>query len=327
MEIEKTDKALTLAQTAKSQNLPELFERWLSNHLSLGTRSTYASSLREFGRFLHDRGFQFSHPKEMKPAHLIAYRDWLLSSQENSNKTVNRKLSALSSLFKELRFEQVISVNPAESVKRPPSDIKKARTSFSDNEIKKILSLYDEEERQGLQNKALLSLLAYTGQRISTVLNLRVKDVQLIEGLTVLSLKVKGGKLRQLPIGFEPARLVAKVLREKKSPDDYLFSPLRGKKKGENKPISRVAVHQMIKRSLSKIKANPNKSAHGFRRSVLTKLLNTEGISAEQVREEVSFHSSLDTLALYKMKTETKLFENPVLSIVYPKETPAKSEP
>lgn len=312
------DKSLVTQNSESAPRLPELFQKWLSNHLSAGTRSIYASSLKEFGQFLADKGVRISHPKELKATHLIAYRDWLLAN-ENSNKTVNRKLSALSSLLKQLRLEQVIPVNVAESVRRPPSDIKKIRTSFSDNEIKKLLSLYDEETRQGLQNKALLSLLAYTGQRISTVLNLRVKDVQVIEGLTVLSLKLKGGKLRQLPIGFEPARLVAKILKKKKSPDDYLFSPIQGKRKGDNKPISRESVHGLIKRSLSRIKANPNKSAHGFRRSVLTKLLNTEGISAEQVREEVSFHSSLDTLALYKMKTETKLFENPVLSIVYHK--------
>ena len=314
---ESKNKNLSVQELVPQQNqLPELFQKWLSNHLSVGTRLIYASSLKEFGQFLLRNRFQFSHPKEIKPNHIIAYRDWLLS-EDNSNKTVNRKISALSSLFKELRHEQVIPLNPAESVRRPPSDIKKIRTSFSDNEIKRLLSLYDEETRQGLQNKALLSLLSYSGQRISTVLNLRAKDIQVVDGLTVLSLKVKGGKLRQLPIGFEPARLMAKVLKEKNSPDDYLFSPLRGKKKFENKAISRVAVHGMIKRSLMRIKASPNKSAHGFRRSVLTKLLNTEGISAEQVREEVSFHSSLDTLALYKMKTEAKLFENPVLSIVY----------
>ena len=309
---------LVIQEYASGNQLPELFQKWLSNHLSAGTRSIYASSLKEFGQFLSSRNFKFSHPKDIKPNHIIAYRDWLLA-EDNANKTVNRKLSALSSLFKELRHEQVIPLNPAESVRRPPSDIKKSRTSFSDIEIKRLLSLYDEDTRQGLQNKTLLALLAYSGQRISTVLNLRVKDLQVIEGLTILSLKVKGGKLRQLPIGFEPARLVAKVMKEKKSTEDYLFSPLQGKKKGENKPISRESVHGLIKRSLARIKASPNKSAHGFRRSVLTKLLNTEGVSAEQVREEVSFHSSLDTLSIYKMKIEKKMAETPILTVVYPK--------
>lgn len=314
----EAEKSIVVQSSDRALHLPDLFQKWLSNHLSTGTRSIYASSLKEFGQFLTDKGVQFSHPKELKATHIIAYRDWLLA-QENSNKTVNRKLSALSSLLKQLRLEQVVPVNVAESVRRPPSDIRKVRTSFSDSEIKRLLSLYNEDTRQGLQNKALLSLLAYTGQRISTVLNLRAKDIQVIEGLTVLALKVKGGKLRQLPIGLEPSRLVAKVLKEKKSSDDYLFSPLQGRRKGENKPISRESVHGLIKRSLANIKANPNKSAHGFRRSVLTKLLNTEGISAEQVREEVSFHSSLDTLAIYKMKTEKKMAENPILTVVYPK--------
>jgi len=312
------EKSLVVQDLPQSTHLPDLFDQWLSNHLSAGTRSTYAGSLKEFAQFLSGKGIQLSHPKDLRAKHVIEYRDWLLAN-ENSNKTVNRKLSALSSLLKQLRLEQIVSVNVAESVRRPPSDIKKPRTSFSDSEIKRLLSLYDEETRQGLQNKALLSLLAYTGQRISTVLNLRVKDVQVIDGLTVLSLKVKGAKLRRLPLGFEPARLVAKVLMEKQSPDDYLFSPLQGKKKGENKPISRESVHGLIQRSLTRIKVSTKKSAHGFRRSVLTKLLNTEGISAEQVREEVSFHSSLDTLALYKMKTEKKMAENPILTVVYPK--------
>jgi len=39
----------------------------------------------------------------------------------------------------------------------------------------------------------------------------------------------------------------------------------------------------------------------------LTKLLNTDGVSAEKIREEVSFHSSLDTLSIYKIDGETKI--------------------
>lgn len=315
---QKNESSLVPVSDLPRNQLSEIFQKWLSNHLSAGTRSVYAGSLKEFGQFLSERGVEISHPKDLRAKNIIDYRDWLLA-QENSNKTVNRKLSALSSLLKQLRLEQVVPINVAESVRRPPSDIKKPRTSFSDSEIKRLLSLYDEDTRQGLQNKVLLSLLAYTGQRISTILNLRVKDIQIIDGLTVLSLKLKGSKLRRLPVGLEPSRLISKVLSGKKSSEDYLFSPLQGKKKGENKPISRESVHGLIKRSLTNIKASPNKSAHGFRRSVLTKLLNTEGISAEQVREEVSFHSSLDTLAIYKMKTEKKMAENPILTVVYPK--------
>jgi integrase len=253
----------------------------------------------------------------VKPQHLINYRDRLIE-KENSNKTANRKLSALSSLFKEMRLEQLIPINPAESVKRVSNDIKKARTSFSDQEIGKLLALHNKDTHQGIQNKLILALLAYTGQRVSTVLGLRVKDIGKGEsGLTVLSLRIKGGKLRRLPIGYEPARLLEKQLRYKTSPGDFIFSPLRGPRSGDNKAIASVSVFRLIKRSLKAIKARDNKSAHGFRRSVLTKLLNTKGISAEQVREEVSFHSSLDTLALYKMPSESRLTENPILSLRY----------
>lgn len=307
-----------LAVISTKVEIPAVFQRWLANHVSKGTQSVYSGSLKEFAGFMATKGFRFAHPSEIQPIHLIQYRDWLLET-ENSNKTINRKLSALSSLFKELRHEQIISVNPAESVKRVKDDIKKIRTSFKDKEIKPILDLYSEDTKQGLQNKTLLTLFAYSAQRVSTIRVLRVKDIKTVDGMMVLLLKVKGGKQRQLPLGHEPARLIRKILEFKTSPEDYLFTAQRGTHKGMNKPISSVGVFYLIKKTLKTLGQDETKSAHSFRRAVLTKLLNTEGISAEKIREEVSFHSSLDTLNIYKIPTETKMTENPILGIVYSK--------
>jgi len=321
MEIIKEDEK-SVAVIEPKTALPEVFDRWLANHLSKGTQAVYSGSLKEFVGFLNEKKIKFSHPSEIKPAHLIKYRDWLFA-KEHSPKTINRKLSALSSLFKELRHEQIISLNPAESVKRPPDDIKKVRTSIKDKEVKPILDLHDEDTRQGLQNKTILTLLAYTAQRVSTIRVLQVKSVGEVDGVLVLTLKIKGGKIRHLPLPHEPARLVRKILAFKTSPDDYLFTPQRGTHKGQNKPISSVAIWYLIKNSLKKAGFDESRSAHSFRRMVLTRLLNGknggEAISAEKIRDEVSFHSSLDTLTLYKIDGETKMTENPILGIVYSK--------
>ena len=314
--ISKSNKALKVSESKSV--LPEVFEHWLSNHLSKATQSVYSGTIKEFSHFLLQRRFHFNHPSEIKPVHVIKYRDWLMANDQ-SNKTINRKLSALSSLFKELRFEQVISLNPAESVKRPPDDIKKVRTSFKDKEIKKILDIHDESTIQGLQNKTILSLFAFTAQRVSTIRILKVKDIKTIDGMLVLHLKIKGGKIRHLPLGHEAARLVLKVMSLKKSQNDFLFTPQKGSHKGQNKAISSVGIWYLIKKSLKTAGLDKNRSAHSFRRAVLTKLLNTEGVSAEKIREEVSFHSSLDTLNIYKISAEVKMTENPVLGIIYSK--------
>jgi integrase len=204
-------------------------------------------------------------------------------------------------------------------VKRPPDDIKKVRTSIKDKEVKPLLDLYDEETRQGLQNKTILTLFAYTAQRVSTIRVLQVKSVSEIDGVLVLTLKIKGGKIRHLPLAHEPARLVRKILAFKTSPDDFLFTPQRGTHRGQNKPITSVAIWYLIKNSLKKARLDESRSAHSFRRAVLTKLMNTEGVSSEKIRDEVSFHSSLDTLSLYKIEGEQKMTENPILGIVYHK--------
>lgn len=317
MEITK-QKQNELTIIEPKSGLALIFEKWMTNHISKGTQSVYSGSLKEFASFCAEKRFGFNHPSEINPTHIIQYRDWLLE-KENSNKTINRKLSALSSLFKEMRFQQVIKENPAESVRRVKDDIKKVRTSFKDKEIKPILDFYSEDSTQGLQNKTLLTLFAYTAQRVSTIRVLRVKDIKIVDGMMVLLLKIKGGKQRQLPIGHEPARLIHKILEFRKSPEDYLFTAQRGPTKGQNKPISSVGVFYLIKKTLKAIGQDESKSAHSFRRAVLTKLLNTDGLSAEKIREEVSFHSSLDTLNIYKMPTETKMTENPILGIVYSK--------
>lgn len=317
MEIIATNKKAPTTIEASSQ-LNEVLNRWLSNHLSKGTQNVYGGTLKEFVWFLNEQRMNLKHPSNIKPQHIIKYRDWLLQ-RDQSNKTINRKISALSSMLKELRHEQIISINPAESIKRPPDDIKKTRSSFKDKEIKTLLDLYPENNSQGLQNKTILTLFAYTAQRVSTIRMLRVKDVKNIEEMMVLDLKIKGSKLRRLPIAHEPARLIRKILATKRNQEDYLFTAHKGISRGLNKPLSSVAIWYLIKNSLRKSGLNQNRSCHSFRRAVLTKLLNTDGVSPEKIREEISFHSSLATLGTYKMPTENKMTENPILGIVYQK--------
>lgn len=296
----------------------ENFDRWLANHLSKGTQAVYGGTIKEFFSFLANNRFKLKHPEELKPIHIIKYRDWLVQ-KDQSNKTINRKISALSSWLKSLRQDQVITLNPAESVKRHPDDVKKTRSTFKDKEIKMLLDLYSEETSQGLQNKTILTLFAYTAQRVSTIRMLRVKDITNLDGMMVLNLKIKGSKLRKLPIGHEPARLILKIIKTKNNPESYLFTAQKGTSKGLNKPLSNVAIWYLIKNSLKKAGLDSSRSCHSFRRAVLTKLLNTEGVSPEKIREEISFHSSLATLGTYKMPTENKMTENPILGIVYQK--------
>ena len=105
------------------------------------------------------------HPKEITKTHVISYRDYL--REKYSPTSINRKMSALSSLFTELQGARIVDINPVEGVKRPQSIPRRPRLGFSDEEVNRILDSYDGATLQGLNTKAVLSFLLYTGCRIS----------------------------------------------------------------------------------------------------------------------------------------------------------------
>ena len=220
-------------------------------------------------------------------------------------------------MFTELVFKQVILENPVLRVKRPKSDIKNVRTTFENKEIRKLLNLYDNTKNlQELQNKSILAFMTL-GQRVSTITNIKIKDINFIDGFYVITLYVKGGKIKHLPVPSHCAELYLK-LKEKfnKKEDDYLFLPLRGSKAGINKPLQRSSVHKLIKRSLQKIGLCESRSAHSFKKFVLTQLLE-DGHSTEEVADNVRFYTSLNTLNLYKVGAKKNLKDNPILKRDY----------
>ena len=251
----------------------------------------------------------------MDPKHIVAFRDHL-SAQDIAPKSINLSLSALSSMFKELTFKQIITQNPVLRVKRPKADTKKVKTTFQNKEMRKLLSLYDENKNnQSLQNKALLAFMTL-GQRVSTIIKIKIKDIKQVENLYVVTLFIKGGKIKHLPLPGHCSELfILMKERLKKLDDDYLFSQMNTKEPG-NKPLHRASIHKLIKRSLKKAELCTSRSAHSFRRFVLTQLLE-DGHSTEEVAENVSFHSSLNTLNLYKVGLKKKLQDNPILKRRY----------
>lgn len=309
MELITTTRRLTKRQL-KTQ---ELLLKWLLNHLSPLTRKTYEQTLREFGSFLDKRKIQISQPKDIKPLIIIAYRDWLIS-KDQAPKTICRKLSCISSVMDEVVFAQEAKSNPCSAVKRVKPESTKAKTYFSDREIKQLIALYpDEEKLYQLQNKTLISIFSFTGQRVSSVVNLLKKNVSMMGATPVLELKIKGGSKKLLPLPEEPARLLIKLLRYRLNDDDYIFQATR-EKRGKRKPLSRIAVHSLIKTSLKRIKADTSRSSHTFRQSLISACLNVHKIPLETVKETIAFHKNPQTTLEYKKDYEFRLEAHPLIT-------------
>lgn len=305
---QSVEKNSTSSLAFSAPELQQTIQTFLANFMSARTQEAYVSDWREFFLFLERGGVLISHPNDVTQNHVITYRDFL--REKFSPTSINRKLSALSSLFSRLKDEQLVRKNPVADLRRPKAIAKKPRTGFTDQEVNRILESLDTETTKGLNDKALLSFLFFTGARVSEALSVRVKDIDMREGMPVVHLKGKGEKIRTLPIVKAWAVVDELIRRREKGKEDFLFTSVR-----ENKKMSRVGVHKMIKYHLGKLGMDQSRSAHSARRTVISNLLES-GERLELV-QKVAGHSSPNvTLRSYNVRDEP-LAKNPLLNLKY----------
>ena len=295
-------------------NLPDALEKtiqtFLSNFMSHRTQEAYLTDWREFFVFLEGRGEKVSHPNDVSENHVINYRDFL--REKFSPTTINRKLSALSSLYSRLKEVQLVKTNPVNGLRRPKAIVKRRRTGFLDSEVNQILESLDTTTLKGLNDKALLSFLFFTGSRVSEALSVKVKDLEIQEGMWVVHLKGKGEKIRTLPIVKAWGLVDALIKLRAKGPEDYLFTPVRTL---ENVRMTRIGVHKLIKYHLKRLGIDSSRSAHSVRRTVISNLLES-GERLELVQKVAGHASPNVTLRCYNVREEP-LSKNPLLNLRY----------
>ena len=216
--------------------------------------------------------------------------------------------------LRELQGARVVDINPVEGVKRPQSIARRPRLGFSDDEVNRILDSHSSDSLQGLNTKAVLSFLLYTGCRISEALAVRVSDIEDRGNLKVVVIRGKGDKIRTLPLHPKLLKTLLELTeRRQKGQGDYLFTRVKGEG-GENEPMRRQSVGEILKTTLRRLKLDTGRSLHSSRRTVISNLLEN-GARIESVAE-LAGHANINTTARYNIRKE-ELEDNPLLSLRY----------
>lgn len=305
---------LVPAAPATKNELGRVVGEYLANFLSEHTRAAYEGDFRDFGEFLAGEGIRVSHPREVRKSHIIRYRESL--RERYSPTSINRKLSALSSLFAELQNAQVVDSNPAQGVKRPKAITKRPRLGFSDREVNQILSAHRTDAVQGLNHHAVLAFLLFTGCRISEALAVKVSDIEDRGSVKVVCLRGKGDKIRSLPLHPKLSKVISELVAKRgKKPGDFLFTRVKGETADEDRePLRRQSVGELLKTTLKRLGLGTNRSLHSSRRTVISNLLEN-GSRIESVAE-LAGHANINTTQKYNVRKE-ELEDNPLLSLRY----------
>lgn len=215
-------------------------------------------------------------------------KKYLLEKQakRQSSQTINLYLNAIKYFYRE------ICKNSA------PIDIRFAKTAsklpivLSRNEIGKIINSIENKK-----HRLLVSLSYGAGFRVSEVINLKIKDINLEE----LTIHIKGAKGNKDRITIFPEKL-KNELRESitfNNTNDYVFG-----NNGGNQLTERTA-QKIFESAMKKSGIQKEATFHSLRHSFATHLLEN-GVDVRYVQELLG-HANIRTTQLYTKVTNPSL--------------------
>ncbi|WP_299556150.1 tyrosine-type recombinase/integrase [Seonamhaeicola sp.] len=263
----------------------------LEKKYSTLTVNAYQKDLESFSEFINSE-YQSNSINEVNYAQI---RSWIVLMVENgmSNRSINRKISALNTYYKFLLKVGDIKINPLAKHKALKTS-KKVQVPFSESEIIDVLDDFDENDFESIRDKLIIELFYSTGIRRIELVNLKLASIDLDNKM--LKVLGKRNKERLVPLLDSVQKtmrnyLIAREKLESITAKNSLFLTKKGIK------IYETLVYRIINNYFSKASSKVKRSPHILRHSFATHLLN-QGADINAVKELLG-HSSLAATQIY----------------------------
>lgn len=206
--------------------------------------------------------------------------------------SINHMITVLHTFHQYISFTYEHIPDPSQFV-RSSKGAKRLPHYFNVHDIEKLLDSFGNSD-QDIFEHAMLEILYSCGLRVSELCAIRGNQIHLEQGF--LRCIGKGNKERMIPVHprakkalEEYLHLVRNKWENKRSP--YVFINKRGN------VLSRQYVHMVIKRNLQRNHLDESLSAHSFRHSFASHLL--DGGADLRVVQELLGHSDITTTQIY----------------------------
>jgi integrase/recombinase XerD len=298
----------------------ELLDRLLVEHdswlavergLAANSLAAYRRDLRRYAGFLRERGEH--DPTAVREETVLAYVEDLKSAVDDDGNpryapsSIARALVAVRSFHRFCLEEGFLAVDPSEEVGAPrvPLGIPKALT---EDEVEALLGAVVGDTARALRDRAIVETLYATGVRISELVGLDRRDLDLDDGLVrVLG---KGSKERIVPVGRSARDALTAYLAAGRP---QLARPDRSARGGGEAVILNVRGGRLSRQSCWKIVRAAGERAglsgrlspHVLRHSCATHML--ERGADIRVVQELLGHASLSTTQVYTRVSPERL--------------------
>ncbi len=302
-------------------SVAEIFERWVTRRKSAHTQRAYREDVMCFVRFMELEWPQrATELLTVSLGDVQAFRDEMVE-QDAAPKTLNRRISSLSSFYKylgaaaaELRLPITVP-NPAHAqfIARESSDARDETRALTATRARQLMTLPSGDSVIAYRDRAILKLYLYTGIRLSTGCALKVADFHQEHEQANLRLHEKGDRRRTIGLHFAAAEAIGEYLVKSGLQSGALFRARRNSRVEElsERAMDAATMYRLLQGYLKRLpgavieaeQADGMKgerciyTPHSLRATTATLLLGA-GVDIRKVQELLG-HRHITTTQIY----------------------------
>ena len=266
--------------------------------LSKNTIYSYLRDLIAFSNFIGEE-YEINQIENINKEHIHLYLKEL--SKTNCTNSISRKLVSLRMLYIFLVKENIVKENLMSSFTLPKRD-KKLPIVLSQEEMIEILDGIIVCDAISSRNRCMVELLYATGMRMSELLNLTLKDLNIKMGF--IKVIGKGNKERMIPIGSYVGEILEQYINDYRAEfniknDSLLFFNKHGQR------LSREEFYSILQTIVNSTSITKKVSPHTFRHTFATHLLEN-GADLRSIQELLG-HSDISTTTIYTHISNQKI--------------------
>jgi site-specific recombinase XerD len=298
-----------------------IFEAWVNRRKSEHTQRAYRGDVMAFAQFM---GWTWpDHATALLRASILdvqAFRANLVK-HGGAPKTINRRISSLSSFYKylagaaaELRLPITVP-NPAHAqfISRESSDPVEETRALSAARARQLMGFSSGESLLALRDRAIVKFYLYTGARIATGCRLKVSDFHQDGDEATLRFHLKGGRTKTKGIHFAAAEAIAEYIHVAGIESGPLFRPRLAPHAEDlsNRAMTERTMNRLLMAYLERLPGAMHEvdlpdgrkerhciySPHSLRATAATLLLDS-GVAIEAVQELLD-HKHITTTQIY----------------------------
>lgn len=272
-----------------------LIELRQSRGASENTILAYQNDLSQLANFLSAHLGAEERWREVNGNVLNAYVQTWLVNQRYTSSTLARKIAALRTFFRWLLQRGVVNEDPSAQLRSPKVERRLPRL-LDEHEVQRLFAVIAQSASfRALRDRALLEVIYAAGLRVSEAVGLRLRDVDLTNGVVLCA--GRHGRVRSVPLTSSAIAALHEYLRRRYEvasldPEAYLFVNSRGNK------LTRQSVWQTIRHYGEAAGLGSDLTPHTLRHSRAAHLLE-KGFDIHRVRDWLG-HANLATTYLYR---------------------------